>query len=126
MSSKLGGFFDDEKKVMGEPYPELREQKAALRDGINTEEEGFQRTLEQGLEMFERIAAKHGKAIPGSEAFKLHDTFGVPIDLTRELAQARGIQVDEEGFRAAMAAQRDRSRGKITQHLAVAKDLPKS
>jgi alanyl-tRNA synthetase len=126
MSSKLGELVDDVVKVMGEPYPELRKQKTDLRDGINSEEERFQRTLEQGLEMFERIAAKHGKSIPGSEAFKLHDTFGVPIDLTRELAQERDIQVDEEGFQAAMAAQRDRSRGKATQHLATAKDLPKS
>src|SRR6202521_4907451 len=126
MHSQLGGLVDTVIKVMESPYPELRDQEAAIRDGINGEEARFQHTLEQGLEMFERIAVKHSQTIPGSEAFKLHDTFGVPIDLTRELAQERGIQVDEEGFRAAMAAQRDRSRGKITQHLAVAKDLPKS
>jgi alanyl-tRNA synthetase len=125
MRSQLGGLVDDVVKAMEAQYPELREQENMIRDGINSEEERFQRTLEQGMEMFERIAAKHGKTIPGSEAFKLHDTFGVPIDLTRELAQERGIEVDDEGFRAAMAAQRDRSRGKV-QHMAAAKDLPKS
>ena len=125
MRSQLGGLVDDVVNAMEAQYPELRDQESMIRDGINSEEERFQRTLEQGMEMFERIASKHGQAIPGSEAFKLHDTFGVPIDLTRELAQERGIEVDEEGFRAAMAAQRDRSRGK-TQHMAAAKDLPKS
>ena len=126
MSSKLSALVPDVVKAMGDPYPELRQQATLLRDGIDTEEERFQRTLEQGLEMFERIAATHGKSIPGSEAFKLHDTFGVPIDLTRELAQERGIQVDEDGFRAAMTDQRERSRGKGAPHLASAKDLPKS
>jgi len=126
MKSKLGVLVDEVVKVMEVPYPELREQKAAIRDGINSEEERFQRTLEQGMELFERIAAKHGHTIAGNDAFKLHDTFGFPFDLTRELAQERGIQVDEAGFRTAMAEQRQRSRGKGTQHVAAAKDLPKS
>src|ERR1035437_3168539 len=126
MHSQLGGLVDEVINVMGTPYPELQEPDTVIRAGINSEEDRFQRTLEQGIEMFERMAAKHAQTIPGTEAFKLHDTFGVPIDLTRELAQERGIQVDEEGFRAAMAGQRERSRGKSTQHLAVAKDLPKS
>ncbi len=126
MQSNLGDLVGDVVEVMGSPYPELREQESVIRAGINSEEERFQRTLEQGMELFERVAAKHGHTIPGTEAFKLHDTFGVPIDLTRELAQERGIQVDEEGFRAAMAGQRERSRGTMTQHLAAAKDLPKT
>ncbi len=126
MRSQLGGLVDAVVKVMGSPYPELREQAAVIRAGINSEEERFQRTLQQGIEMFERLAAKHPQAIPGSEAFKLHDTFGVPIDLTRELAQERGIDVDEEGFRAAMAGQRERSRGAIKQQWVTIKDLPKS
>jgi alanyl-tRNA synthetase len=126
LHSPLGGLVDVVVEAMGEPYPELREQAGAIRDGINSEETRFQRTLEQGMELFERIAAKHPQSIPGTEAFKLHDTFGVPIDLTKELAHERGIEVDQEGFAGAMAAQRERSRGKVTQHLAVAKDLPKS
>jgi alanyl-tRNA synthetase len=126
MSSKLSSLVPDVVKAMGEPYPELREREALLRDAVDSEEERFQRTLEQGLEMFDRIATKHGESIPGNEAFKLHDTFGVPIDLTRELAEERGIKVDEAGFRSAMAEQRDRSRSKGRQHVAAAKDLPKS
>ncbi|MEA2635655.1 MAG: alanyl-tRNA synthetase, partial [Chloroflexota bacterium] len=126
LGSQLGGLVDEVVKVMEAPYPDLREREASIRDGINSEEERFQRTLEQGMELFERIAAKHGKTIPGSDAFKLHDTFGFPFDLTRELAEERGIQVDEDGFRAAMSGQRERSRGKGTQHVADAKGLPKS
>ncbi|HEV2033994.1 MAG TPA: alanine--tRNA ligase [Candidatus Dormibacteraeota bacterium] len=126
MHSQLGGLVDEVANVMGSPYPELREQKAVIRAGINAEEERFQRTLGQGIEMFERVAARHPQTIPGSEAFKLHDTFGVPIDLTRELAQERGMEVDEEGFRAAMAGQRERSRGAIKQQWIATKDLPKS
>jgi alanyl-tRNA synthetase len=126
MQSQLGDVVDEVVKVMEVPYPELREQQAIIRDGINSEEERFQRTLEQGMELFERVVAKHGQMIPGSDAFQLHDTFGFPFDLTRELAQERAIQVDEEAFRAAMAEQRERSRAKGTKHIAAAKDLPQS
>jgi alanyl-tRNA synthetase len=126
MHAQLGELVDVVVKVMESPYPELREQQTLIRAGIDAEETRFQRTLEQGIEVFERVAAKHQQTIPGTEAFKLHDTFGVPIDLTRELAQERGMQVDEEGFQAAMAAQRERSRGAIKQQWIAAKDLPKS
>ena len=126
MRSQLGGLVDEVVKVMDVAYPELRKQEAMIRNDVNSEEERFQRTLEQGMDMFVRVAAKHGQTIPGADAFKLHDTFGVPIDLTRELAQERGIQVDEEGFRAAMTAQRERSRSKATKQMVAAKDLPKS
>jgi alanyl-tRNA synthetase len=126
MSAKLGDLVQIVVNAMEVPYPELRKQEATIREGIDSEEERFQRTLEQGMELFERIAAKHGQTIPGSDAFKLHDTFGFPFDLTRELAQERGIQIDEAGFRVAMAEQRERSRGKGAQHLAAATDLPKA
>jgi alanyl-tRNA synthetase len=76
--------------------------------------------------MFERTVSKHPQTIPGSEAFKLHDTFGFPIDLTRELAEERGLQVDEEGFKAAMSAQKERSRRELPRGWSAAKDLPKS
>jgi alanyl-tRNA synthetase len=126
MRSQLGDLVDVVVNAMESPYPELREQQTLIRAGIDAEETRFQHTLEQGMETFERMTAKHQQTIPGSEAFKLHDTFGVPIDLTRELAQERGMQVDEEGFRAAMAAQRERSRGAIKQQWMATKDLPKS
>ena len=60
------------------------------------------------MEIFERVGAKG--AVSGEDAFKLHDTFGFPLELTKELAGERGIEVDEAGFRAAMEAQRERSR----------------
>src|SRR5260370_19701167 len=78
------------------------------------------------MERFERIVAKHPKSISGPDAFLLHDTFGFPIDLTRELAGERDLEVDEEGFRAAMAAQRERSRHVLPTGWVTAKDLPKS
>jgi alanyl-tRNA synthetase len=125
MHSTLGGLVGEVAAVM-DYYPGLREQETLIRAGLDSEETRFQKTLEQGMEMFERIAAKHPQTIPGSEAFKLHDTFGLPIDLTRELAQERGIPLDEEGFRAAMAGQRVRSRGTISRQWTGAQDLPKS
>jgi alanyl-tRNA synthetase len=126
LRTPLGDLVDEVVNVMEVPYPELRDQQKAIREGVNSEEERFQRTLEQGMELFERVAAKHGQTIPGGDAFKLHDTFGFPFDLTRELAEERGIQIDEAGFRSAMGEQRERSRGKGTQHAAGAQDLPKS
>ncbi|HVS49642.1 MAG TPA: alanine--tRNA ligase [Candidatus Dormibacteraeota bacterium] len=126
MHSQLGALVDEVVKVMGSPYPELRDHEAVIRAGIDSEQGRFQHTLDQGMEMFERIVAKHPQTIPGSEAFKLHDTFGFPIDLTRELAQERGLHVDEEGFKAEMAAQKERSRREIPRGWSVAKDLPKS
>jgi alanyl-tRNA synthetase len=126
MGSQLGGLVDEVVKVMGSPYPELKEQEGAIREAINSEETRFQRTLEQGMEMFERLVSKHPETIPGTEAFKLHDTFGVPIDLTRELARERGIQVDEEGFVAAMTGQRERSRAGVTRQSVAGKGLPRS
>ena len=126
LHSQLGGLVDEVVRAMGAPYPELRDQEALIRAGINSEEERFQHTLDQGMEMFERIITKHPQTIPGSEAFKLHDTFGFPIDLTRELAQERGLQVDEDGFKGAMAAQRERSRRELPRGWSTLKDLPKA
>jgi alanyl-tRNA synthetase len=126
MRSQLGGLVGEVVRVMGSHYPELKDQEGAIREAINSEESRFQRTLEQGMEMFERLVSKHPQTIPGTEAFKLHDTFGVPIDLTRELAQERGIQVDEEGFVAAMTGQRERSRAGVTRQSVAAKGLPRS
>ncbi|MHB8587640.1 MAG: alanine--tRNA ligase [Candidatus Dormibacteraceae bacterium] len=126
MHAQLGGLVDEVVKVMDSHYPELREQAAEIRAGIDSEEARFQHTLDQGMDMFERIVAKHPQSIPGTEAFKLHDTFGFPIDLTRELAAEREVQVDEEGFKAAMAAQKERSRRELPRGWMAAKDLPSS
>jgi alanyl-tRNA synthetase len=78
------------------------------------------------MEQFEKVATKYGKTIPGNEAFKLHDTFGFPLELTQELAQERGLEVDEEGFKAAMAEQKQRSRRELPNRWALMQDLPRS
>ena len=109
-----------------DPYPELKEREKLITEVVHVESEKFNRTLEQGMEQFEKIAAQHPKTIPGVDAFRLHDTFGFPRELTRELASERGIELDEEGFRASMEQQRVRSRRGTPQGWALAKDLPKS
>jgi alanyl-tRNA synthetase len=113
--------------IMREQYPELQTRMNSMIVGIVTDEVNrFNRTLEQGMEQFEKVAAKHGKTIPGTEAFRLHDTFGFPLELTQELASERGLHVDEAGFKAAMAAQKERSRRELPNRWVLAKDLPKS
>jgi alanyl-tRNA synthetase len=107
-------------------YSELAAMQASITDGVRAESDRFRRTIEQGMEQFEKVVARHKQAIPGDDAFKLHDTFGFPLELTRELAEERGVEVDEEGFRAAMAAQRERSRGTIASQWVAVKDLPRS
>jgi alanyl-tRNA synthetase len=111
---------------MREPYPELQQQMPAIQGVLGDELVRFNRTVEQGLEQFEKVAAQHPITIPGADAFRLHDTYGFPLELTRELAAERGIEVDEQGFRASMEEQRARSRRGTPQGWALAKDLPKS
>jgi len=100
-------------ELMGDAYPHLREEGDRILDEIAAEEAKFARTLEAGSERLAALvdAAGEGGAIPGDEAFRLHDTFGFPIDLTIEIAAERGVTVDRAGFDAAMAGQRERSRG---------------
>jgi alanyl-tRNA synthetase len=126
MHSQVGQLVDDVVAVMEAPYPDLKGQADMMRAGINQEAARFQRTLTEGMERFEKFVAKHPKSISGADAFLLHDTFGFPIDLTRELAAERGLEVDEEGFTAAMAAQKERSRRVLPTGWTTAKDLPKS
>ena len=107
-------------------YPELHQSEKRIAEVVQEESDRFNRTLEQGMEQFEKIAGQHSKTIAGADAFRLHDTYGFPLELTRELAGERGIEVDEDGFRAAMDQQRARSRRGTPQGWALAKDLPKS
>jgi alanyl-tRNA synthetase len=107
-------------------YPELHEREKHIIEVVQSESDRFNRTLEQGMEQFEKTASQHPKSIPGVDAFRLHDTYGFPLELTRELAAERGVEVDEDGFRAAMEEQRARSRRGTPQGWALAKDLPKS
>jgi len=112
--------------LFGEPYPELKQQTAAIAEVIRGESERFQKTLEQGMEQFEKVASRGSKIVSGADAFRLHDTFGFPFELTRELARDRGLDIDEEGFKSEMAAQRERSRRAMPHQWALVKDLPKS
>jgi alanyl-tRNA synthetase len=97
-------------ELMGEAYPALVDRRAEILDGIAAEEEKFARTLEAGSARLDELVAAGG-TISGADAFRLHDTFGFPIDLTVEMAAERGVSVDRVGFDTAMAEQRERSRG---------------
>jgi alanyl-tRNA synthetase len=94
---------------MGPWYPELEEHKAQVEETIRAEEERFNQTLERGLRLFEEIAAG-GSDISGEDAFRLHDTYGFPLELTVELAHERGLGVNAEEFTRLMEEQRTRSR----------------
>jgi alanyl-tRNA synthetase len=126
LTAKLGEGVGVAVSMFKDHYPELRESEKHIAEVVQVESDRFDRTLEQGMEQFEKIAAQHAKSIPGADAFRLHDTYGFPLELTRELADERGIEVDEHGFRAAMEEQRARSRRGTPQGWALAKDLPKS
>ena len=98
-------------EVMGEAYPELAEKRELVERALKAEEERFGETLEQGMRVFEDVAAKSaGKTIPGEAAFRLYDTYGFPVDLTADIARERGLDVDMPGFEAAMEQQRERAR----------------
>ena len=94
---------------MGDAYPELPEHRGEIARILTAEEESFSRTLSRGLRLFEEVAAG-GDAISGEDAFRLHDTYGFPYELTRELAHERGLGIDEEEFTRRMEEQRERSR----------------
>jgi len=100
-------------EVMGGAYPYLVEKRDEILGAVDAEERKFARTLEAGIERLATLveAAAPNGTIAGDEAFRLHDTFGFPIDLTVEIAAERGVIVDRAGFDAAMNEQRDRSRG---------------
>jgi alanyl-tRNA synthetase len=102
------------RELMAGTYPELNEQREAIERWLSSEEEAFGRTLEQGTrllnELIERATQAGERAIAAEDAFALHDTYGFPVDLTRELAAERGLGVDEPGFETLMEAQRARSR----------------
>jgi len=96
---------------MGEAYPELLDKQQAITDALAREERRFGETLDQGMKLLESaLEEMEGTTIPGDVAFKLYDTYGFPLDLTRDIARERGLTVDEPGFDAAMNAQRERAR----------------
>ncbi len=99
-------------EVMGGAYPELVQQRTLVVDLIAREEERFRQTLARGSALLDSELAKldDGGRLDGRVAFELHDTYGFPLEVTQEMGELRGVQVDTEGFEAAMAEQRERSR----------------
>jgi alanyl-tRNA synthetase len=93
----------------GHIFPELDAQKDYVQNVILSEEKSFLNTLGQGIELFHEMA-EEGGGISGEEAFKLHDTYGFPIDLTQLMAREKGIDVDEDGFNRLMQEQKERAR----------------
>ncbi|MGB0514590.1 MAG: alanine--tRNA ligase, partial [Wenzhouxiangellaceae bacterium] len=98
-------------ETMGEAYPELAGQQSMITEALAREEQRFGETLEQGMKLLEQTLADLSDAtIPGEVAFKLYDTYGFPLDLTRDIARERDLRVDESGFEREMQAQRERAR----------------
>ena len=95
---------------MGEAYPELRQNEKRITDVLKTEEERFFQTIAHGMEILEGALATGAKQIDGETAFKLHDTYGFPVDLTADVCRERDVTVDQAGFDAAMAHQRQQAR----------------
>ena len=126
LSAKLSAGAGRAVAMFKDHYPELAERQRLIIQTIDEEAERFARTLDLGMEQFEKVVARGGKTVSGPDAFKLHDTFGFPLELTRELAAERALQVDDDGFRSEMALQRERSRRAIPNQWAKAKDLPRS
>ncbi len=97
-------------ELMGDAYPSLAEKKDLVLDIVAREEEKFRRTLESGHQLLDTELSDGQERLSGPAAFKLHDTFGFPIDLTKEIAAERGVEVDLEGFEKEMSTQRERAR----------------
>jgi len=95
-------------------YPELEEKAEYIKKVIRIEEERFESTIDQGLaiisEYVKELKEQNKKVMPGSMVFKLHDTYGFPLDLTREIAEENGLSIDEEGFRQEMEKQKNKAR----------------
>ena len=95
-------------------YPELREHDAYIKKVIGTEEANFARTIDAGMNilnnMIDGLEKAHEHLLKGLDVFKLNDTFGFPLDLTKEIAAEQGIEIDEDGFHAEMTKQKERAR----------------
>jgi alanyl-tRNA synthetase len=110
----LGRFAERTIELMGAAYPELVAERETIARWVDDEEESFGRTLERGTELLRRliVAAKESETswIDAADAFKLHDTYGFPYDLTKELLAEEGLAVDDDGFSELMEEQRTRAR----------------
>ena len=99
-------------RQMGDHYPELQSGKALIEETLKAEETRFKATLDRGLSLLDEAVASlpEGEALPGETAFKLYDTYGFPLDLTQDALRERGRGVDQDGFDAAMEAQKAKAR----------------
>ncbi|MGV8805415.1 MAG: alanine--tRNA ligase, partial [Polaromonas sp.] len=96
--------------LMGDAYPKLREQQAHITAVLKAEEERFFETLEVGMQILDAALADGVQVLPGDVAFKLHDTYGFPLDLSADVCRERGLSVDEAGFAVAMEKQKTQAR----------------
>ena len=98
--------------IFGAAYPELERRRTFICDAVRDEEARFRRTLVTGMALLDEMltGVPRGGTLPGARAFLLYDTYGFPRDVTQEVAEARGVALDDEGFEAALAEQRERSR----------------
>ena len=110
----LYNLFDVVKEVSGEAYPELVEKEGYIKKVIKIEEEKFNETIDQGSEILngyiEELKANNESTLAGEKVFKLYDTYGFPMDLTQEILEEVGFDLDEEGFNTEMDKQRERAR----------------
>jgi alanyl-tRNA synthetase len=97
-------------KLMGAAYPNLAANEQRITDVLKAEEERFFETLENGMEILDAALEGGVKVLPGDVAFKLHDTYGFPLDLSADVCRERGLSVDEDGFNAAMDKQKAQAR----------------
>jgi alanyl-tRNA synthetase len=97
-------------KLMGDAYPKLRTDEVRITSVLKAEEERFFETLEIGMTILDTALAGGAKILPGEVAFKLHDTYGFPLDLSADVCRERGVAVDEAGFKAAMDKQKNQAR----------------
>lgn len=95
---------------MGAAYPRLAQQQERITEVLRAEEERFFETLANGMEILDAALANGAKTLAGDVAFKLHDTYGFPLDLTQDVCRERGVNVDEAGFNAAMQHQKETAR----------------
>ncbi len=93
-------------KLMGKAYPRLQAEEKRITEVLKAEEERFFETLENGMEILDAALKDGAKVLPGEVAFKLHDTYGFPLDLTQDVCRERGVTVDAAGFDAAMDKQK--------------------
>ena len=96
--------------LMGDAYPKLKSDEKRIAEALKAEEERFFETLENGMEILDSALAAGVKVLPGEVAFKLHDTFGFPLDLSADVCRERDLSVDEAGFHAAMEKQKAQGR----------------